>query len=975
MATPSDGLNPRSGKTPPGGAPQPVPQAAPRGPLPQPSVAPRAAFPTAAPSTAARYVRKKKPLWKSPVAWLLLFAVGGAAAGGWWTLSRRSLVLPSPGEQLLGEAVPFAISLRAETKNLAPNEVKYELVAGPEGAQLDPQTGAFAWTPTERQGPGRYDVRIRAAAVDDAALNSAAAFAVVVDETNAEPKLEAVADQTLDLTAAKSLRLQLQATDADLPPQKLSYLLVDAPSGGSIDAAGGTFTFDAAAAKPGQTPSFTVAVRDDAGGTSSPVTFRISVVGLSAEIEKFTARATAVGQKLLLLGTEPAPLFAVPGKVFSLGSAGNRLTAYEFASSGAAAEASAAVLPDASEIGDKPVPFAKEAKVFLSGTLLFVFLGTDALPAPLADLLGRKIADRTPAVLASVAPSMPSPTAAEPAKSATSEFQPLVDLYKRKKLFSPKEYATLRKFYADRFAAAHADVIRQTLGDDATLTALLDKNPDIREELYTALDPEHDDVAAALGIFKELHRRFPAKFKAYAQLAIAVAVTWDVDRNVYAYANHQTRVHALMPEPLAGAVDNFKYFLDAESIMQGRAQHLPWEFLVHAVNDRTPIAERVWAVNRYLPKRVMFGDCYSQVPYDHEMLRTDDRVCRLDGKPYTLENLLQFGGVCAQQADFAARVGKAMGVPAEYVSGEGIQQGLHAWVMWIELKQATPNGIVFSLESHGRYGSDFYYVGRLRDPQTGERITDRQLELRLQTVGMNVPAKRQSKLVMAAYPALRDELKLPVKEQMEFLSDAIQLCVGNEEAWHALAKIAKEADIKKADEKVLVTAIDALFRTFTRVPDFTWEVFDDLIGFRKDPKERIALYQRLVQLYDQAKRPDLACQAATVLARMMGEADRKPEACQALMATILRYPTEGRYVPKLVDQIDEMSQGLPNADQQMAGFYVKFLPTIPKARIDEPSAYAIAMHEKGIAKFRALGMAAEAAAAETELAKIRAIGK
>jgi protein-S-isoprenylcysteine O-methyltransferase Ste14 len=62
------------------------------------------------------------------------------------------------------------------------------------------------------------------------------------------------------------------------------------------------------------------------------------------------------------------------------------------------------------------------------------------------------------------------------------------------------------------------------------------------------------------------------------------------------------------------------------------------------------------------------------------MLRTQSEVCRLNGKPYTLQSIKDYGGVCAMQADFAARVAKSLGVPAEYVGGEANFGGLHAWV-------------------------------------------------------------------------------------------------------------------------------------------------------------------------------------------------------------------------------------------------------------------------------------------------------
>lgn len=942
----------------------------PRRPNPRP-VAP-AASPVVVPTSTSRYVRKKKPFWKSPVLWMFVVALGAFGGGATWYLTQRSLALVAPGEQTAVENEPFRLTLQTRVKGLRPGDYRFELVQGPPGVAVDANSGAVSWTPSESQGPGRYDVQVRAVALAHTLPEATASWTVVVAEDSQPPKLAAVPDQVLDLNQTKTLTLALQGADDDLPQQALRYELIDGRQyGAALDAATGTFTFDGASAKPNQTFAFTVAVFDAEKVASKAVTFQIKTTGPPPAYEAFVEQARKSGLDLKFIGTEPLPLFDVVGKVHTIDR--GRLIVYEFPSTEAAATAAAGVKPDASAVGDQPIPAAREAEAYVQDRLIFVYVGPIEPGTRLTVLLGRQLADRTP-VVASLPAAMPT-AVVTPTEPKPSEFVPLINLYKEKKLFSLAQYAAVRKFYADRFEAANADLIRQIFGADEALLQFLQKHPDVKEEFYTAIDPQYDDTAAALTLFRDLHRQFPAKFRAYSELAVATAVTWDKERQVVDYAGHQKRVHALMPGEQTDAFGNFKYLLDAEPVMQGRIQFLPWEFLVHSVNDRTPTAERIWAVQRYLPKRVMFGECYHDVPYDYEALKTDDRECRLDGKDYTLANLVQFGGVCAHQADFASRVGKSLGVPAEYVGGTASDGIGHAWVMWVELKQVTANSIVFSLESYGRYQSDMYYVGRLRDPHTGQPISDRQLELRLQTVGMNVPAKRHADRVMAAFPAVRDELKLSVKEQLAFLNELLKLCVGNEAGWHAVATIAKESELDAADEKIMVTALDTLFRVFAKVPDFTWEVFDDLIGFRKQAKDKIALYQRLIQLYDQADRADLACNAVMRLADMMAAENQAMQACQGLMATIMRYPDEGRYVPKLVDQLDKLSEGLPGADAAFVAFYQKFLPTIPRGTEGLISPYCIAMYQRGIKKYRATGNETLAVEAEAELQKIKSIGK
>ena len=124
--------------------------------------------------------------------------------------------------------------------------------------------------------------------------------------------------------------------------------------------------------------------------------------------------------------------------------------------------------------------------------------------------------------------------------------------------------------------------------------------------------------------------------------------------------------------------------------------------------------------------------------------------------------------------------------PANSNSGD-----LHAWVMWVEFKRVTPANIVFSLESHGRYNLDQYYVGSLKDPQTGRHMTDRELELTLQNIGANPKARRHAALLDGRDPELCEQAKMDVNGQLLFLRDVIRLSPGNEASWTRAGKVVK----------------------------------------------------------------------------------------------------------------------------------------------------------------------------------------
>ena len=549
----------------------------------------------------------------------------------------------------------------------------------------------------------------------------------------------------------------------------------------------------------------------------------------------------------------------------------------------------------------------------------------------------------------------------------------IVKLYEDKKLTSPDSYETIRDLNARVFEYEHENEIKSAFGDQAEkIEAWFVEHPAIKAELYTAIDPEFDDVTKALEIFKTLFETYPKQIVPYAELAIATAVVWDKKKGVYDYSNHQRRAKASMPSERVDGIEGFKFLVDAEPFMEGRIKFVPWEFSKHVVNQYTPLGERSWAAENHLKNRVGFGKCYKDVPYDYVMLESQSRKAKLNNHEYTLANLKQYGGVCAHQADYASRVGKSIGVPAEYVWGPGTSGGLHAWVMWVELKSVTKQGIKFSLESYGRYNYDHYYVGKLTEPQTGKVITDRQLELRLHTVGLDAKAKRQSSLIMKSFPQLVADAELDIREKEKLISAVTKLCPGNEAAWEALTEMSTSfvAEHKRNHSKML-KKIDSMFRTFENFPDFTWKLFDSMIEFETDPKKRNKLYGRLLEHYINYDRPDLACEARLKLTDYLVADGREPEAVEGLAATIVAFPGEGRYVPRMLNRIDEICSTNEDLNSQRVEFYAKFLPLVPKYRISTPTKYCLATFARAIKLFEQSGSDSLAAMAKKELADIR----
>jgi hypothetical protein len=247
----------------------------------------------------------------------------------------------------------------------------------------------------------------------------------------------------------------------------------------------------------------------------------------------------------------------------------------------------------------------------------------------------------------------------------TDAEQAIVELYKSDKLFDRNQYRQIRAAFTQLFEQKHADVLREAYGDDYDkLSAWLDAHADVKQTFYTALHEKFDKLPAALGLFRALWKKSPELVEKYPNLAVAVAVVWDDEkRGVYDYRRHQVRTHSTLPDNLVDALDNFDYLAANDKIAEGRLRFLPWEFLVFVIDHRTPLKERGWAQGYYRNSKGTVASWHKAVPYDMDMLRGEQEKGstlkpHLEGREYTLANIKTYGGVCAQQADFASRVGK-----------------------------------------------------------------------------------------------------------------------------------------------------------------------------------------------------------------------------------------------------------------------------------------------------------------------------
>jgi hypothetical protein len=168
--------------------------------------------------------------------------------------------LDAIADQVVAEGSLVRLTVVARDTDLPTNKLAFSLVAPPAGAAIDASSGVFTWTPAENQGPGTNRIVVRVS--DDASPSAQAegTFRVVVTEVNAQPQMNAIADQQLML--GRTLRVTPVVSDSDLPANVLSFRLINGPSGLGVDPVSGVLTWTPTASELGRY-AVEIAVADD----------------------------------------------------------------------------------------------------------------------------------------------------------------------------------------------------------------------------------------------------------------------------------------------------------------------------------------------------------------------------------------------------------------------------------------------------------------------------------------------------------------------------------------------------------------------------------------------------------------------------------------------------------------------------------------------------------------------------------------
>ncbi|MDX6765300.1 MAG: glycosyl hydrolase [Candidatus Methylacidiphilales bacterium] len=197
-------------------------------------------------------------------------------------------------DQVTNELTNLTFSVNATDSTLPAGNLTYSIVDPLSNTTINSTTGVFSWTPSEGQGNGTaYTFTIRAS---DGQLAADRTVNITVNEVNVAPALSPIPSQTMDEGTLVSFTAN--GTDADLPANTLTYSLINAPSGASINSSSGNFSWMPSEALGPGTFNFTVMVSDGNLTANRSVSLTVNEVNTAPVLAAIPSLSVNMGSLL-----------------------------------------------------------------------------------------------------------------------------------------------------------------------------------------------------------------------------------------------------------------------------------------------------------------------------------------------------------------------------------------------------------------------------------------------------------------------------------------------------------------------------------------------------------------------------------------------------------------------------------------------------------------------------------------------------
>ena len=442
-----------------------------------------------------------------------------------------------------------------------------------------------------------------------------------------------------------------------------------------------------------------------------------------------------------------------------------------------------------------------------------------------------------------------------------------------------------------------------------------------------------DEIDRAYAILWQLHKTYDKKVIDFANLATAICVVHD--RRLTMRIN-ENPVTASDPSVI------FKFYVDNEKRMLSNLRKMPPDLLVYMVDDCASIPEMQWALDKYA-KDPELGKRYFEIKYDtsHYLNGTTKKITELG---FNLQNILKYGGICADQAYFSSTVGKSIGIPTVYITARSGEVG-HAWIGYL----ANVGDRVFWNLNAGRYEDYKNIRGNVIDPQTRRVIGDGYISLtaELQFVKENdrfaaiamgeaenylLTLEKSKQAFEPPAPANCSNLKAKPRTntsevQVALLEKSLKFNIACIPAWNGLIELADMHKLTMAQKREWSSAV--IKSCSSKYPDFTFDVLEPMVSTIEDLKDQQSIWNNAFKIFQ--NRMDIAAGIRLKQAAIWEKLNDPDKAGQCYEEILTKFPNAGPFVLPALEKAEEKLVQL-DRKRDIPTLYAQTWARIPQPR-------------------------------------------
>lgn len=436
------------------------------------------------------------------------------------------------------------------------------------------------------------------------------------------------------------------------------------------------------------------------------------------------------------------------------------------------------------------------------------------------------------------------------------------------------------------------------------------ENTEVANAMVFLLRADQRDVAGAYKLLARLRTTHAAQLNKFANLTAALCVVRSSK-----LIDHVNENQVEAADPIAV----FDFYVRNEGNMFFGLKNVPGELLEYVVDVTASIDELNWALSHYAGNRNV-GERFFDIDYDYDAFR-DGTPKLVTVKGFSLQNILKYGGVCADQAYFAVTIGKAIGVPTAMTIGASAESG-HAWVGFLQANGKTGS---WNFNS-GRYEAYQGVQGSCRDPQSHKEIPDSYISLLGELITTKTVDRQNCIALTDAAARLRLALKngaamdiaapthcaaaslratprkVDTAAVLALTELALRQSAGYPQAWFGVRDMAVDKQLTLAEKQ---RWSDVLLRLGAeKYPEFTLAILSPMVKTIEEIKEQDAMWRALLPIF----KTHFDLSASILMSEAaMWEANQQPDkAGMCYMQVVNSYANAGPFVLAALDGAEKL---------------------------------------------------------------------